>query len=831
MNFVTYVLSSYQVLERPSVLNHYLFNDPVYGTDINYPLTADCQLFTTDTTSLTAISGGKFYPWGYPIKNTLTTSTLGEFKGDTTLIIVPSAIDETYFTTLKIVYDFDDGSDILNVEKKTVINYIPTVAALDPGSPIDSVITHIYKPRSTESLTTFYPTISVFSANLSMNVYRLELSVYPDSLFTFKDFHLINSAQLTKADDNVQKSLEILEISKDENLYVSNFLLLSSTPDANLNKKSNREYIPTPTPSPTYTPTATVTPTKTPTPTQTITRTPTNTFNPSSTPTPTLTFTPSETPGVTPTPTPEPTYTPEPTVTISVTQSVTLTHTPEVTHTNTPTPTPTLTPTATTTNTTTPTPEVTPSWTPANSQTPTPQATQTVTPTSTPAVTPSVSGPPPESPTPTPSITVSRTPSLTPTLTPTHTPTQTPTNTHTPTSTPTPSLTPPIDLPLGNLWVAGANNKYQLGVELSNGDLLTNRLVQARGVFSEIITGNSPNLSADGYVFALSSISPSGYDLYFSGYNTNYQSGLGDNYFRPTYTKVPKPVSVNNFNKISTGNTHTLALLGDELWVVGEGLSGQLGFGNNNNLTTWTQVPGQYSDIAAGYGYSLALSTNGKLWVTGKNDHGQLGLNDTNSRNTWTLLTSYIASNGAVGTNPEFIKIYQPQLFNSSYALSADNRLLVTGLNDLGQLGTNTTNDDVLRFTPINPTLSNGSPSIFLSAYSVGLSYIVGLSAGGYIFGTGLIQDGQIGLGPLPPGTDFTSEWLPVDTAIRAVKIAAGATHTWILSSNNRVLRTGRDDAGQLAAWQTDIQYFNFTPLTGTWSNVYAGLATSFLIS
>ena len=830
MNSVTYVLSSYQVLERPSVLNHYLFNDPVYGTNINYPLTADCQLFTTDTTSFTATSGGIFYPWGYPIKNTLTTRSLGEFKGDTTLTIVPSAIDETYFTTLKIIYDFDDGSEILNVEKKTVINYIPTVAALDPGTPKDSIITHVYKPNNTATFTTYFPTISVFSSNLSMNVFRLELNLYPDSIFTFKDFHLINSAQLTKAEDNVQKSLEILEISKDENLYVSNFLLVSSAPDVNLNKKSNREYIPTPTPSPTYTITPSITPTRTPTTTQTVTYTPTNTINPSQTPTMSQTVTPSETPQVTPTPTPAVTDTPQPTVSISVTQSVTPTHTPEVTHTSTPSNTPTCTPTYTSTTTTTSTPEVTPSWTPANSQTPTPYPTPTVTATSTPPVTPSVSGPPQLSPTPTPSITVSRTPTNTPTTTPTRTPTNTPTCTPTNTNTPTPSLTPPINLPLGNLWVAGNNNKYQLGVELLSNDTTTNRLVQARGVFSEIISING-QFGSEAGVFALSGISPSGYDLYFSGSNSYYQSGLGDNQLRPTFTRVPKPASSSNFDKITSGSTHTLALLGTELWVVGDGLSGQLGFGNNNSVTTWTQVPGQYNDIAAGLGYSLALSTNGRLWVTGQNNHGQLGLNDTNPRNTWTLLTSYIAWNGAVATNPVFTKIYQPQLFSSTYALSTDNRLLVTGLNDVGQLGTNTTNDDVLRFTPINPGLSNGTPAIFLSSYAVGMNFIIGLSAKGYVFGTGFLQDGQLGLGTLPPLADFTSEWLPIDTSIRGIKVAAGATHSWLLSSNGKALRAGRDDAGQLAAGVYDVQYFNFTPLSGTWSNVFAGLATSFLIS
>lgn len=821
MNFVTYVLSSYQPLARPSVLNHYLYLDPVFGLNFTYPNTVSGARFNTDTTELSGVSGGLFFPWGYPVKNTLTTYNLGEYKGDTTLTIDPANIDETYFTTLKIVYDFGDGSEIINVEKKSVINYIPSVPALDPGTPKDTKVSHVYKPQKIDNISTFFPTISVISSNLSVSVFRLSLSVYADSIFTFNNFHLINSAQLTKADDNLQKSLEILEVSQNENLFVSNFLLISSVPDEALNKKSNREYIPTPTPSPTVSNTPSITPTRTPTCTVTRTVTPTLTINASPTPSVTQSLTPSETPPESPTPTPTVTETPAVTVTISVTQSVTPTHTPVVTDTPTPTPTPTLTPSITVTSTPTETPGITPSWTPPNTQTPTPPTTPSITPSVTPSFTPTESGPPPVSPTPTPSITVSVTPSVTKSPTPTNTPTFTPTNTPTMTNTPTPSLTPPLDQPPGNLWVAGINNFNQLGVELDNG-IATSRLVQANGIWSEIVSG-------DTYSFALSSISPNGYDLYFSGLNTYYQSGLGDNAFRPVYTKVTKP-SANNFTKVSTGNTHTLALLGNELWVVGEGLSGQLGFGNTNPVTTWTQVDGQYSDIAAGYGYSLALSTNGRLWVTGQNDRGQLGLGDRVNRYNWTVVNSTVSHNGGTLTRPTFISIYQPRLYSSTYVLSADNRLLVTGRNEAGQLGTNTTNDDVLTFSPINPVLNNGLPQLFLSAYSAGDNFVIGISAGGKLYATGRCIDGQLGLGD-PLGTEFVSEWLELPEDIRAMKVSCGSTHSWLLSTNNRACRTGRDDTGQLAAWVINFQYNEFTPLTGTWTQAYAGYGTTYLIS
>ena len=271
MNYINYVLSSYQTIQYPSIINHYIFVDPVYGTNINYPQSADGRLFTTTSYPSTA-NGGLLFPWGYPVQNTILSADLGLFKGITTLTIVPSALDETYYAIMKILYDFEGNDNVRNIEKGIVQNVLSNnTAVLDAGSPKDTNIDYTFTPMSLLS-TTYYPTITVVNGDLSLNIFNLKITLIPDTIFKFDDFHLINTAQLTRGADSSLKSVEVFEIDTDGTNYVSNFLLLSSTNSATVSS-NGMKY--TPTPTPTVTPTPTITPTVTPTVTPTPSVTPT----------------------------------------------------------------------------------------------------------------------------------------------------------------------------------------------------------------------------------------------------------------------------------------------------------------------------------------------------------------------------------------------------------------------------------------------------------------------------------------------------------------------------------------------------------------------------
>jgi len=364
VNFTSYVLSSYQPLVKPGFINGYLFVDPVYELSFIFPDTITGSLFNlTSGTYVYPVTttGGRIFPWGYSIQTTYLSANLSSFKGDTTLTFNPSAIDRVNFTPLKIIYDFNDN-DIQVIEKGIVQNDFQDAVSIDPGSPADYKVSHVY--RDVSSTTTYYPSVTVVNGNLALNIFNFEIKIFTDTIFDFDNFHLINSAQLTRSDSSKYKSVEILEFQSLTSNIVSNFLLLSSTPDPIYNTP-----YPTPTPTSTPTPTMTVTPSYTVTPTVTPTLSITPTYTPSQTVTPTLTLTPTETPTLTPTKTVTPTITP------SVTNTP-VTPTPTPTVTETPTGTPAVTPTMT--NTVTPSP-VTPTPTPTLTMTPTPTVTITST--------------------------------------------------------------------------------------------------------------------------------------------------------------------------------------------------------------------------------------------------------------------------------------------------------------------------------------------------------------------------------------------------------------------------------------------------------------------
>lgn len=434
MNFVSYGLSSIQILQRPYFLNGYLFVDPSLG-NIVYTNTFTGSTFDATSGSFVYPSssyGGLFFPWGYAIQNTYLSADLGFFKGNTTLTFVPSGLSEQYYPVLKIIYDFND-TNITVIDKKIVQNDFVNIVSLDPSSPKDNPVSHTYRIY-TSGVNTYFPSVTVFNGNLALNKFDFKLRLYPDTIFDLEDFHLVNSTQLDLV-DNKFKSLELLQVETLSTSYLTHFCLISSLPDAELNKIVI-------TPTPTVTPS--ITPTITPTTSITPSITPTASITPSITPT--ISITPTETPAVTVTPTNTPTLTPTETVTPTVTPT-SLTPTPTPTITPTETVTPTETPTETVTPTVTPTETTTPTVTPTLSETPTPTPTSTemfITPTMSPTKTPRPTVTPTKTSTPTATITPTVTPTMTPTITPTETltPTITPTETVTPTVTETPTVTP-----------------------------------------------------------------------------------------------------------------------------------------------------------------------------------------------------------------------------------------------------------------------------------------------------------------------------------------------------------------------------------------------------
>lgn len=129
------------------------------------------------------------------------------------------------------------------------------------------------------------------------------------------------------------------------------------------------------------------------------------------------------------------------------------------------------------------------------------------------------------------------------------------------------------------------------------------------------------------------------------GGNDTGQLGIGWSLTNPGYTPIPQKVVGStgsspfvNLSSIAANGKHSLARADGKVWAWGLNSSGQAGrdpaiTGAIADPMIVTGIPAGVSAIAAGSGFSYAVSANGTLWAWGANDNGQLG--------NGTLVSSY----------------------------------------------------------------------------------------------------------------------------------------------------------------------------------------------
>ena len=248
----------------------------------------------------------------------------------------------------------------------------------------------------------------------------------------------------------------------------------------------------------------------------------------------------------------------------------------------------------------------------------------------------------------------------------------------------------------GTLWGTGLNSKGQLGLGDNN----------HRYTFIQITT-NADDIKQIYCGFYYTFILKNDGTLWGCGDNGYGQLGLGDNTNRTTFTQIT--TNVNDIKQVYCGDYHTLILKNDgTLWGCGDNGYGQLGLGDNTNRTTFTQITTNTDDIKSVYhggNHTFILKNDGTLWGCGYNGNGQLGLGDTNSRTTFTQIT----------TNTDDIKeIYCGD--RHTLILENDGTLWGTGLNSEGQLGLG---DTTSRTTFTEVTTNAGDIKSFPNQYII----------------------------------------------------------------------------------------------------------------
>jgi len=145
--------------------------------------------------------------------------------------------------------------------------------------------------------------------------------------------------------------------------------------------------------------------------------------------------------------------------------------------------------------------------------------------------------------------------------------------------------------------------------------------------------------------------------------------------------------ALTTWQKVQSGTYPVFGLqTNGTIWSWGRDVQGSLGQ-NNANPAIYRSSPTQigtdtdWSDIAAGYYFGLAVKTNGTLWSWGANSEGQLGLNSTIPRSSPTqvgALTNWLSVDAG---------------FYSTLAKKTDGTLWAWGDGPRGVLGNNAAPD------------------------------------------------------------------------------------------------------------------------------------------
>lgn len=250
------------------------------------------------------------------------------------------------------------------------------------------------------------------------------------------------------------------------------------------------------------------------------------------------------------------------------------------------------------------------------------------------------------------------------------------------------------------------------------------------------------------------------------GDNDNTQGAIGDN------TKINRssPVqigSLTDWSKVAAGANFCLAVKTDgTLWSWGHNEHGMLGQNNLVYLSSPVQV-GSSTDwatpIAGGTSFDKhggCIKTDGTLWMWGRNTHGQLGLGDRVDRSSPVQVGA--ETNWATGSLGD----------GTSFAITTTNKIYAWGLNNLGQLGLS---DTVRRSSPVQI----GSLTTW-STVSTKDDHTLTTTTAETVFGWGTGGNGELNNdeavnknSPVQIGSAYTN----LETAV------AGNDHSFVLST------------------------------------------------
>ncbi len=291
--------------------------------------------------------------------------------------------------------------------------------------------------------------------------------------------------------------------------------------------------------------------------------------------------------------------------------------------------------------------------------------------------------------------------------------------------------------------------------------------------FTQVTAGGFHSLAvgSDGHTYAW-------------GYNGNGQLGNGTNTDSSVPVVVSTPAGV-TFTQLAAGRSHSLAVGSDgNTYAWGNGSYGQLGNGalTNSSMPVKVSTPAgvTFTQVAAGYTYSLAVGSDGNTYAWGNGGNGQLG-NGTNTDSSVPVKVStpagvtftHVAAGG-----------------NHSLAVGSDGNTYAWGYNGNGQLGNGTTTNSSV---PVKVSTPAG---VTFTQVAAGDRHSLAVGSDGNTYAWGYNSDGELGNGTI------TNSSMPLKVSTPAgvtfTQVSAGSGHSLAVSSDGNTYAWGYNGDGEL---------------------------------
>ena len=335
----------------------------------------------------------------------------------------------------------------------------------------------------------------------------------------------------------------------------------------------------------------------------------------------------------------------------------------------------------------------------------------------------------------------------------------------------------------GSVWACGYNIYGQLGLGISGSSAKKTTFTQVTTNISDV----KQIACGQNHTFILKNDG----SIWSCGLNDRGELGLNsdNDTYTSTFTQVTTNIN-NDVKQIACGGLHTFILKNDgSLWSCGNNSSGRLGLGTSGssaNKTTFTKVTTNINNdvkqISCGGDHTFILKNDGSVWSCGYNYWGQLGLGNDDNKSTFTQVTTNISDVKQIACGG-----------NHTFILKNDGSIWACGYNAAGNLGLGSDDtEDHVTFVQVTTNINNDVNQI-VSGYD----HIFILKNDGSVWACGRNTYGDLGLNTATtvPTTSFTQVTINADDV---KDIVCGKDHSFILKNDGTVWSCGYNNYGQL---------------------------------